>query len=331
MRRFGHVVDTGWMLRGGDDPPLLEAEHPYLALPATTTTTSIAKAWIAAARVFLDHPTASASIALLTYRVLQRRALQEAGVAVPRFSAVNEPVDDEEIDRLCREVDISARAVRFPTRYGDSAYFTRLPSVDELVRLIGEVPEPGGMILEERMESILSEGPLPYAGRLSTRQHRERTRRLSHYGITGLFAAWLSPFRSVLAGSFPADVAPEGDPLTVRFTRPRPSPPWGLESGCYRTVEIMPTPNGLRKSPRLTDVTQDSLDRGDQARLGVPVLELSMRLALGEHIVVGRAGRLAIRFSAATATSASPRCRRSECSRSTGWSSCTTYRGVASR
>ncbi len=273
VRRFGHVVDTAGC-SAEETIRLLEAEHPD-GITCYYDNDLHRQAWIAAA-LGLPGPSIR-SIALLTDKVLQRRALQEAGVAVPRFSAINEPVDDDEIDRLRRELTFPL--VLKPRHGTATQHIYPVADVDELVRRLGEVPQPREMILEERMESIPVRSP-SYAGRLSidsiVSEHV-----VSHYGITGLFAM-APPFRSS-GGFFPADVAPEDVPGLFDFAT-KTIAALGSESGCYRT-EIMPTPNGLKiieVNGRHTGLTPTAIKLAS----GVPVLELSMRLALGEHIVV---------------------------------------------
>src|SRR5580692_2136456 len=103
LRRFGKVIDTA-----GCTPEIviqrIHGEHPD-GITSFFDTDLHRQAWMAAA-LGLASPSVRAT-ARLTDKLLQREALEAAGVPGPRFSAVNESVDGSEIERLCE-------ALRFP-------------------------------------------------------------------------------------------------------------------------------------------------------------------------------------------------------------------------
>jgi biotin carboxylase len=209
--------------------------------------------------------------------LLQREALAAAGVPQPLFSEVREPVDASEVERLCG-------ALSFPMmlKPRDGTACRGISSVndaDELGRLLKEVERPVGMILEERMEDLPATAAF-YADRVSIDSMVSRNV-ISHLGITGLFAM-APPFRS-RGGFFPADVA-AADIAEMFEMATACIKALGSAFGCYRT-EIKLTPQGrkiIEVNGRPTGLTPGVV----KLAAGLPLLEMSMRLALGEHIVV---------------------------------------------
>ncbi len=135
------------------------------------------------------------------------------------------------------------------------------------------------MILEEQMED-LPPSEAPYADRV-TIETIVSDGVFSHLGVVGLFPM-MPPFRSS-GGFFPADVPPSDIPalfdLATASIRAL-----GSDFGFYRT-EIKLTPQGskvIEINGRPTGLTPAVVKLAS----GVPLLQLSMRLALGEHVVV---------------------------------------------
>jgi biotin carboxylase len=233
------------------------------------------QAWLASA---LGLPGSSVrTVALLNDKLLQRKALDAAGVPVPRFSEVHEQVDEGEIERLCK-------AVRFPAllkpRNGTMCRGIHLvESKSELVRALTDADHPSQMILEERMEDLPPTGA-PYADRLTVETIVDHGV-FSHLGVTGLFPM-VPPFRSS-GGFFPADV-PASDIPELFDLATASIKALGSDFGFYRT-EIKLTPVGRRIieiNGRPTGLTPATV----RLASGVPLLQLTMRLALGEHVVV---------------------------------------------
>jgi len=273
LRRLGKVVNTA------DCTPeeliqLVYAEHPD-GITSYFDTDLHRQAWLAAA---LGLPSVSVrAVARLNDKVLQREALEAAGVPEPRFSAIKEEVDAEEIDRLCR-------ALTFPMlikpRNGTACRdIYPVSNAAELARVLEEVDHPSQMILEERMED-LPPSASPYADRVSIDTIVSRGT-FSHLGITGLFPM-MPPFRSS-GGFFPAEVPPSD--VVEMFELARASiEALGSDSGCYRT-EIKLTPQG-RKVIEINGRPSGLSPATVKLAAGIPVLQLHMRLALGEHVVV---------------------------------------------
>jgi biotin carboxylase len=273
LRKFGKVVDAAGC-SAQELIQLVYAEHPK-GITSYDDVDLHQQAWLAEA---LDLPSQSVrSVALLTDKLLQREVFEAAGVPVPKFCEVREPTDRSEIDRLCGSLTFP---MLLKPRDGTACRnISLVTDSDELVRLLGELEHPGQMILEERMED-LSSGDAAFADRLSIDTIVSQGV-VSHLGITGLFAM-APPFRSS-GGFFPADIAPAEIPdlfqMATACIRAL-----GSDFGCYRT-EIKLTPQGrkiIEVNGRPTGLTPACVKLAS----GIPVLELSMRLALGEHIVV---------------------------------------------
>ncbi|HXW35610.1 MAG TPA: ATP-grasp domain-containing protein [Acidimicrobiales bacterium] len=232
------------------------------------------QAWLASA---LGLPTTPIqTVARLNDKLLQREAHKAAGVPVPKFSEVMETVDQAEVDRLCAEVSFPAL---LKPRNGTACQGIHLvESSPQLARLLGDIDHPGRMILEERMEDL----PLdePYADRISI-ETIACEGVYSHLGITGLFRM-MPPFRST-GGFFPADVPPSTTRELFELAT-EAIKALGSDFGFYRT-EIKLTPQGpkiIEINGRPTGLTPTVVKLAS----GIPLLELGMRLSLGERIVV---------------------------------------------
>lgn len=233
------------------------------------------QAWLATA---LGLPTTPIrTVARLNDKLLQREAHKAAGVPVPRFSAISTDVDEAELDRLSAEVGFPAllkprdgTACRGIHHVEDRAHLARL--------LREDVEHPHRMILEERMEDTVSDSP--YADRVSI-ETVACAGHFGHMGVTGLFRM-APPFRST-GGFFPADLPPatvqEHFDLATQAIRAL-----GSDFGFYRT-EIKLTPQGpkiIEINGRPTGLTPTVIKLAS----GIPLLQLAMRLALGERVVV---------------------------------------------
>ena len=304
LRKFGKVVDSA----GHTDQELVQlvhSEHPD-GVVSYFDTDLHRHAWLAEA---LELPSPSVrAVALLTDKLLQREALEVAGVPVPRFSEVRAPADRSEVERLCGT--LSFPMVLKPRDGTACRNISLVAGPDELARLLAEVGRPSQMILEELMPDCPATGA-PYADRLSIDSIVSRGV-VSHLGVTGLFAM-VPPFRSS-GGFFPAEVGPADIPELFKMATASIQA-LGSDFGCYRT-EIKLTPEGrkiIEVNGRPTGLTPATV----KLAAGLPLLELSMRLALGEHVVVDwparlRAGRLSLLLRAADVCGEGPcgqRCR----------------------
>jgi len=276
LRRFGKVVDAA----GCTDQELVQivyAERPD-GITSYTDEDLHRHSWMAAA-LELPSPTVR-SAALLTDKLLQREALAAAGVPQPRFSEVREPADRDEVERLC---GILSFPMILKPRDGSASRGVRsVADADELSRLLDEVERPVRMILEERMEDPPSTGARgAHWSSLVSIDSIVSQDVVSHYGVNGYFPP-APPFR-LTGGYFPADAAPS-DIAEMLEMATAGLKVLGSGFGCYRT-EIKATPQGhriLEVNGRHSGLAPTVVSLA----AGVPMLQWSMRLALGEHMVV---------------------------------------------
>lgn len=272
LRKVGKVVNTA--NRTPEELiQLVHAENPQGVTSYYDADLHL-QAWLAAA-LGLSGPSVEA-VARLNDKLLQREALAAAKLPVPRFSVVPDHPDADDVDRLCE-------AISFPMllkpRDGTGCRdILPVTSRAELLRLLEEMERPSNMILEEWMDDLSSGGP--YADRVSVDSVVSRGI-CSHMGILGLFPM-APPFRST-GGFFPADVdqsdVPELFALATASIKAI-----GSDSGSFRT-EIKLTPEGykiIEINGRPTGLTPAVVELAS----GVSLLQLSMRIALGEHVVV---------------------------------------------
>ncbi len=230
------------------------------------------------------------AVARLNDKLLQREALDAAGVPVPRFSEVKEAVDDDEIDRLATEVGFPAL---LKPRNGTACRGIYLvEDRSDLVHALEDVAHPSEMICEERMAD-LPPTDAPYADRISVETIVSQGVH-SHLGVTGLFPM-MPPFRSQ-GGFFPADI-PKSEIPEVFDLVTSAIKSLGSDFGLYRT-EIKLTPEGrkiIEINGRPTGLSPATIKLAS----GVQLMKLGMRLALGEHIVIDGpvpCARIAYRF-----------------------------------
>lgn len=253
---------------------LVNAEHPD-GITCYLDGDLHRQVWLASA---LGLPSCSVrTVARLNDKLLQRQALEAAGVPVPRFSEVNEVVDQREFDRLCEAVSFPALLKPRNGTMCRGIYLVEDRS--ELVHILKEVEHPSRMLFEERMEDLPPSGS-PYADRVSV-ETIVSDGVFNHVGVTGLFPM-MPPFRSS-GGFFPADVStsdiPELFDLATRSIKAL-----GSDFGFYRT-EIKLTPRGrkiIEINGRPTGLTPATV----QLASGLPLLQLAMRHALGERVRV---------------------------------------------
>jgi len=273
LPRFGTVVDGAGL--GPEELIQRVADEEPDGITSFFDADLHRHAWLAEA---LDLPSPSVrSVARLTDKVLQRQAFAAAGVPGPRFSAVREPVDGAELARL-------SGALTFPLvckpRSGTACRdVVPVADADELAQVLSATTHPAEMILEELMADVPA-GTTPAAARVSIDTLVSRGV-FSHLGITGLFPM-MPPFRSS-GGYFPADVVPEEVPGLFAMAGDAIAA-LGSDFGCYRT-EIKLTPEGhkvIEVNGRPSGITPVNV----QLAAGIPLLQLCMRLSLGEHVVI---------------------------------------------
>ena len=213
----------------------------------------------------------------LNDKLLQRQVLESAGLPVPRFTAIEDVIDSVEIDRLCETLDFPM--VLKPR--GGTASRDILPIADrnDLVVALKDVERPADMLLEELMADAAHNEQWADLVCVETIVSRGT---FSHLGVMGFFPI-APPFR--LTGLFFPAAVPESDiPELFELTTETIQAVCAEETGFFRT-ELKRTPGGW-KIVEINGRPSGSTPALVQLASGVPVLQLSMRHALGEHVVV---------------------------------------------
>jgi biotin carboxylase len=273
LGRIGKVIDTA-----GCTPEeliqLVHAEHPQ-GITSYFDADLHLQAWLGAA-LGLAGPSIEAA-ARLNDKLLQREALAQAGVPVPQFCALVDHPDADDLDRLCETLSFP---MLLKPRDGHSGRgIFPVSNRAELIEALRGLERPSRMIVEEQMADLPAKDA-PYADRVSV-DSVVRGGKHSHLGILGLFPM-APPFRSS-GGFFPAEV-PRSDIPELFGLASASIRAMGADTGCYRT-EVKLTPDGhkvIEINGRPTGLTPAVV----QLASGVPLLELSMRLALGERVCV---------------------------------------------
>lgn len=275
LRRFGTVVDVG-DCSGQQIIQRVYAERPD-GIVSYTDDDLHRQAWLAEA-LGLPSPSVRAA-ALLTDKLLQREALAAAGLPVPKFSSVRTPADKSEVARLCES--LSFPMLLKPRDGAGCRNIVPVADEDELERLLEDLDNPVGAILEEQMSDCEATGA-PYADRVSL-DSVVSGGVVSHIGVTGLFSM-VPPFRSS-GGFFPADL-PERAQSELFELASSCVAALGCDFGCFRT-EVKLTPDGykiIEVNGRPTGLTPPTVKLAS----GLPLLQMCIRLAVGEHVVVSR-------------------------------------------
>jgi hypothetical protein len=216
------------------------------------------------------------AVSRLNDKLLQRQALEAAGVPVPRFTAINDDVDSCEIDRLCET--LSFPMLVKPRDGTASRDIVSIADKEELVTALKGVDHPSRMILEERLEDTSrSDWCADQVCIDSLVSHGK----FNHLGVLGFFPM-APPFR-VSGCFFPADV-PRSDIPELFGLATESIHAMEAETGCFRT-EIKRTPDGW-KVIEINGRPSGLMPAIVQLASGVPVLQHSMRLALGEQVCV---------------------------------------------
>ena len=272
LRKLGKVIDaTG---RGDEDlAAAVRAERPD-GITSYFDDDLYRQASLASA-LGLPGPSVDA-VERLNDKLLQRRALEAAGVPQPGFTAIGEVADSIEIDRLCETLTFPMMLKPRDGTASRDIYSIR--DREDLVEGLKNVDHPSHMILEERMADTPASDACADQVSVDTIVSRGT---FSHFGVLGFFPI-APPFR--LSGCFfPSDV-PRSDIPELFSLAAASIRAVGADSGCFRT-EIKRTPDGwkiIEINGRPSGVTPALVKLAS----GVPVLQLNMRLALGEHVVV---------------------------------------------
>jgi biotin carboxylase len=214
-------------------------------------------------------------------KVVQRRALAEGGLPVPRCLVVPPHPSSDEVDAL-------AAGVEFPVvlkpRHGAASRETHLVSdAAQLGKLLAQLPAAGpepDMVIEEYM----ADAPVPPSGYFGDYVSVESVvahGHISHLAVTGRLPS-AKPFRET-GLIIPTDYAPSLVQSILGVATDAIAAIW-IRTGCLHT-EIKVTDKGLRVievNGRIGGFVAPVLAL---ASPGVDFFEISQRVALGEHVV----------------------------------------------
>jgi hypothetical protein len=241
----------------------------------------IGTASVLAAALGLDYFGLDVADRLLD-KVVQRQALQDGGLPVPRCLVVPPTPTPH-------DADVLAEAVEFPVvlkpRHGSASRHTYLVrDATHLGALFDELSADGqdgtDMIVEEYMEEAAA-APSPHFGDYVSVESVVSHGRISHLAVTGRLPA-AKPFRET-GLIIPSDFAPAlveeilevaGHAITAL----------GIRTGCLHT-EIKLTDKGVRVievNGRIGGFVAPTLAL---AAPGLNFIEISLRVALGQHVV----------------------------------------------
>jgi len=276
LRKFGTVVDVSGM----------DAERAAAAVrgvrPAGITTFKDKRLrFTARLAELLDLPFHSTEIAArLTDKYAQRRALFEAGVAVPRFQTMP-PAEDT------AAWEAAAQAARYPAvlkpRIDNEASrdTVRVDSAEELRRLASGACGVR-LVLEEYLADRTGAVRPCFADYVSIESVVSHGQ-ISHIAVNGRFPP-ASPFRE--SGFFIDAELDPADRRAALATATAALEAIGIQTGCCHT-EIKFTPDG----PRVIEVN-GRIGGGVPEMLSdisdLALLEVALRIALGERIAYER-------------------------------------------
>ncbi len=278
LRKLGTTIDIAG-LSDDEAAEALRPTHPdgiiTYADPLIPTASALAT------RLGLDFHDETTS-ARLTDKFAQRQALRDAGVPGPRFAVVPANPTDEDIDALAAAVDFP---VVLKPRHGAAGRDT-VPAADadELRQRIGELATPPGipypsMIVEEYLVGASPPPSSRFADYVSV-ESVVCAGKISHVAVTGRFPL-AEPFRES-GFVIPSDLGPT-DTKDVLDAASEAIAALGVTIGFLHT-EIKLTADG----PRIIEVNGrlgGSVPAMMTHATGVDVMELSKRVALGEHVV----------------------------------------------
>jgi len=276
LHRFGPVVDIGEL---GANEILLELSPPYRPDGIVTyLDPNMATFAQVAEKLGLPFHSLATAIAL-TDKAEQRRVLRESGLASPPCLAIKPDQTPDELHAIGSEIGWpavlkprSAQGSRFTFFVKDEA------RLFELLRSLGA--QRPVMILEGYLADDLSRAGGPYADYVSVESVVARGV-ISHLAVTGRFPL-AENFRET--GFFIPAALDDADQIAVLDLATSAIKALGVTTGCLHT-EIKFTPDG----PRIIEVNgrvgggvPEMLNRA----AGVALVEMTLRLALGEDIRV---------------------------------------------
>jgi biotin carboxylase len=215
--------------------------------------------------------------ASLTDKERQRRVLAEGGLAMPACHVVKP--GQAEPDLAAIEAEVGWPVILKPRSAQGSRYTFLAQDAAELARLLDALgPGRPDMVLEGYLADDPARAGQPYAGYVSV-ESVVAAGVTSHLALTGRFPT-AENFRET--GFFIPAALDDADRTAVLDLATRAIDVLGVGTGCLHT-EVKFTPDG----PRIIEVNgrvgggvPEMLDRA----AGIPLLELTLRVALGEEI-----------------------------------------------
>ena len=278
LRKFGSVVNLAGL--SPKETASLLREHSPDGIVAYRDDDIVPFSLIAA-ELGLDYHTPKVARNLVD-KLSQREALRHGGVPSPLCWAVPADRDPESVEALAATVVFPA--VLKPRSGSGSRNAMPVASAGDLVRAVALLPpEAGGdagMFVEQYLPSLAARPSEHFADFLSV-ESLVAAGEISHLALNGRFPL-AEPFRET--GTFiPADL-PQAQLAAVLEVATAALRALEVTTGGFHT-EIKLTPNG----PRVIEVN-GRLGGGVPEMLcqasGVSLFELSMRVALGEPVVV---------------------------------------------
>ncbi|MGO9299187.1 MAG: ATP-grasp domain-containing protein [Acidimicrobiales bacterium] len=278
LRKVGTVVNLAGL--SPEESASLVREHSPDGVVAYRDEDIVLLA-VMAAELGLDYHTPEVARRLVD-KLSQREALRNGGLPSPLCWEVSADRDPAAIEAL-------AAAVVFPAvlkpRIGSGGQYTMpVADADDLVRSVALLPRQAGgetgMFVEQYLPSFAAEPGERFGNYLSV-ESLVASGEISHLAVTGRFPL-AEPFRET--GFFiPADL-PQAQLAAVLEVATAALRALGVQTGDCHT-EIKQTPDG----PRVIEVN-GRLGGGVPEMLfqasGLSIFELSMRVALGETVVV---------------------------------------------
>jgi biotin carboxylase len=280
LRKFGTVVNLAG-LSMEETVSVLRAHAPDGIVAYRTV--DIALASSIAAKLGLDYHTPEVARRLLD-KLLQREALCKGGLPTPSYWKVPANGDPAAVEALAAKVEFPA--VLKPRESSGGRYTMLLMDAGDLIRQVALLPPQAGgetgMLVEQYLPSLAT-SPSERFGSYVSVESLVAGGEISHVAVTGRLPP-AEPFRET--GLFiPADLAQTqlAPVLEVATAALRALE---VRTGDFHT-EIKLTPNG----PRVLEVN-GRLGGGVPEMLlqasGVSLVQLSMRVALGEPVAIGR-------------------------------------------
>lgn len=273
LQRFGPVVDMAGL--AADERRHALAGHEPAGLVTYLDAGMVGYAELAEALQLPFHAASTATA--LTDKARQRQVLGDAGLPMPACHVV--PPDQGEASLATIESEVGWPAILKPRSAQGSRFTFLAHDREELARLLEALgPQRPDMVLEGYIPDDPARADGPYAGYVSVETIVAHGV-LSHLAITGRFPL-AENFRET--GFFIPAALDDGEQRAVLALATDAIEALEVGTGCLHT-EIKFTPDG----PRIIEVNgrvgggvPEMLERA----AGVPLLELTLRVALGERV-----------------------------------------------